>query len=105
MIHWQLEQNFYRHKNTKHHWFIREATMTLDMWLKEDIRNVLLGIDLACAHMAVERGDAEAIAFREGFQAALSSVALSLGISPMDRSSVRLRVSRPPVRQLTDRGY
>ena len=82
-----------------------EAMMALDMWLKEDIRNVLLGIDLACAHMAAERSDVEAVAFRDGFQAALSSVALSLGISPMDRSSGRLHVSRVPVRQLPDRGY
>ena len=78
--------------------------MTLDMWLKDDIRNVLLGIDLACAHMAAERSDYEAAVFREGFQAALSAVAVSLGIGLVDRPSPRLTVARPAYPQLTRPG-
>ena len=78
--------------------------MTLDMWLKDDIRNVLLGIDLACAHMAAERADDEAAAFREGFQAALSAVAVSLGISPVERPKTRLSVSRSAFPQLAQPG-
>lgn len=78
--------------------------MTLDMWLKDDIRNVLLGIDLACAHMAAERSDDEAVVFREGFQAALSAVAVSLGISPVERPRSRLSVPRSAFPQLAQPG-
>ena len=58
--------------------------MTLDMWWKDDIRNVLVGIDLACAQMATDRSEDERRAFREGFRAALSAVAASLGTYPTE---------------------
>ena len=78
--------------------------MTLDMWLKEDIRNVLLGIDLACAHMAAERSDADAAVFRAGFQAALSAVAVGLGVCSVEQSKTRHSVTRSSFLQLVERG-
>ena len=50
--------------------------MALDLWRKDDIRNLLLGIDLACVLTASERSETEMAIFREGFEAALSAVAV-----------------------------
>ena len=55
--------------------------MGLDLWLKDDIGNVLQGIALATPHMGAERSEAEAAAFREGFIAALTAAAVALGIA------------------------
>lgn len=78
--------------------------MALDIWLKDDIRNVLLGIDLACAHMAAERNDADAAVFRAGFQAALSAVAVGLGVCSVEQSKTRPSVARTAFLQLAERG-
>ena len=78
--------------------------MALDLWLKEDIRNVLLGIELACAHLATERSDAEAEVFRAGFQAALSAVAVGLGVCSVEQPKTRLSVTRSTFPQLVERG-
>ena len=67
--------------------------MALDLWWKDDIRNVLVGIDLACAQMATDRSEDERRAFREGFRAALSAVAASLGAYPTD--TIRSRPEPP----------
>ena len=55
--------------------------MSLDMWWKDDIRNVLQGVAMVAPHMARERDTAERLAFQEGYMAALSAVAVSLGIA------------------------
>jgi hypothetical protein len=67
--------------------------MTLDLWWKDDIRNVLVGIDLACAQMAADRSEDERRAYREGFRAALSAVAASLGAYPAE--TIRFRQEAP----------
>jgi len=54
--------------------------MALDIWFKEDIRNILLGVELANGHLASRYSDAEVRAYREGFRTALAAAALSLGI-------------------------
>lgn len=56
--------------------------MGLDIWFKEDIRNILLGVDLANAHLAAQYSDTEVRAYREGFRAALIATAASFGIYP-----------------------
>jgi hypothetical protein len=56
--------------------------MGLDVWFKEDIRNILLGVELANAHLATHYSDAEVRAYREGFRAALAAAAVSFGIYP-----------------------
>ena len=56
--------------------------MGLDIWFKEDIRNILLGVELANAQLAIHCSDAEVRAYREGFKAALAATAVSFGIYP-----------------------
>ena len=56
--------------------------MGLDIWFKEDIRNILLGVELANGHLASRYSDAEVRAYREGFTAALAAAAVSFGIYP-----------------------
>lgn len=56
--------------------------MGLDLWAKDDIRNILLGVELANAHLATHYNDAEVQAYREGFKAALAATAVSFGIYP-----------------------
>ncbi len=58
--------------------------MGLDVWFKEDIRNILLGVELANAHLATHYSDAEVRAYREGFKAALAAAAVSFGIYPRE---------------------
>ena len=73
----------------------------LDMWWKDDIGNVLLGIDMCSVHMATGRNEAERSAYQDGFHAALQAVAASLGISQQSVSHVRIIDQSP--RQLTPR--
>ncbi len=54
--------------------------MGLDIWFKEDIRNILLGVELANGHLASRYSDDEVRAYREGFKAALAATAVSFGI-------------------------
>ncbi len=56
--------------------------MGLDLWSKDDIRNILLGVELASAQLAIHCRDAEVRAYREGFRAALAATAVSFGIYP-----------------------
>ena len=56
--------------------------MGLDIWFKDDIRNILLGVELANGHLASRYSDDEVRAYREGFKAALAATATSLGIYP-----------------------
>jgi len=58
--------------------------MGLDVWFKEDIRNILLGVELANAHLASHYSDDEVRAYREGFKAALAATAVSFGIYPRE---------------------
>lgn len=55
--------------------------MALQMWLLDDIRNVLLGLELTSAASAAQLPDEEARAYRLGFRTALAATALSLGVT------------------------
>ena len=54
--------------------------MGLEVWFKDDIRNILLGVELANAHLATRYSDDEVRAYRDGFRAALAATAVSFGI-------------------------
>jgi len=54
--------------------------MTLDMWFKDDIRNILLGVELA-ARSQLPEAEAETVrAYRAGFNAAITAIAASFGL-------------------------
>lgn len=56
--------------------------MGVEIWFKEDIRNILLSIDVSSAATARWSNDPQMAAYRHGYQAALAAVALACGISP-----------------------
>lgn len=62
--------------------------MNLDMWFKDDIRNVLVGIEFASAQSVNDLSDAEQMAFRNGFRTALLAVAASFGIVEREAPSL-----------------
>ena len=53
--------------------------MGLDMWFKDDVKNVLLAASMA-AEMANWSRDAEGLAYWDGYRAALATVARTFGI-------------------------
>lgn len=79
--------------------------MTLNMWLKDDIRNILLGIDFAGSQMAADRADLEGQAFRDGFRTALAAVAVSLGVSAPDASRPTIDQVQPIPQRLSSRSH
>jgi hypothetical protein len=58
--------------------------MGTDLWLKDDIRNILVGVDLANAHIASHLDDVATTMYRQGFRAALIAAAISFGIPPQE---------------------
>jgi hypothetical protein len=70
--------------------------MGLNLWMKDDIANVIRGIALATPHMGIERTPTEAAAFQEGYLAALSAVAVSLGIVGAPERLPRVRMVNNP---------
>jgi len=77
--------------------------MGLDIWFKDDIKNILLGIEFANAHLATYCSEDEIQAYREGFKAALLATAVSFGIWPGEIQTGHVRVEpkmaiQPPVR-------
>lgn len=61
--------------------------MSLDIWFREDIRHILLAAEranaLALAQAEESTADPDLLrAFRRGYQAALTTVALACGLAP-----------------------
>ena len=54
--------------------------MGLDMWFKDDVKNILLAASMA-AEMAGWSRDAEELAYWNGYRAALATVARTFGIT------------------------
>jgi len=54
--------------------------MGIDMWFKDDIRNILLGVELAAKSQLVETEGETTRAYREGFDAAVTAIAASFGL-------------------------
>jgi len=56
--------------------------MAIDLWFKDDIRNLLLALNASSAGAARLAQDPAAIAYRIGYQEALAAVALACGLPP-----------------------
>ena len=70
------------------------------MWFRDDVRNILLGVELANAHLAAGVPSAQVDAYRAGYTAAIIAAAASFGIffSPTDLANVlasRLMIDAP----------
>ena len=68
--------------------------MARDLWIRDDIRNVLLGLELSSRHTAGQVSDGAVDAYRQGFTAALAAAALSFGI-PLAEVTARMVVTSP----------
>jgi hypothetical protein len=64
------------------------------MWFKDDVRNILLGLDIANAHPIAYFNDAEVEAYRAGFRAAIIASAASFGIFIAENELRRLTATR-----------
>jgi hypothetical protein len=71
--------------------------MALDMWFREDVRNVLIGLNIASLALAGPPDHPEGQAFHRGFQAALLATAMSFGIIPGDIAIMESSVQTPGV--------
>jgi hypothetical protein len=71
--------------------------MALDMWFREDVRNVLIGLNIASLALSGPPEYHERQAFQRGFQAALLATAMSFGIMPGDIAIVDSSVQTPDI--------
>lgn len=69
--------------------------MPQSVWHKQDIENVLRGVEMTCQHMAAQAPSAESDSFRRGFQAALAAAATCFGIKVND-ARLRSPADFPP---------
>jgi hypothetical protein len=58
--------------------------MGVDMWFKDDVRNILLSVNASSAATAQWSDSPHIVAYRRGYQEALMAVALACGIQPAD---------------------
>jgi hypothetical protein len=65
--------------------------MSLELWFRQDLKNILLSINVTSAASARFSDEALVVAYRQGFEEALESAALALGIPP---GEVGLRLGR-----------
>lgn len=70
--------------------------MGLELWFKEDIRNVLLSLNLSSS-AAGRWGGEQRDAYRMGYEEAIALVAVAFGLRPAD-----VRAVEADPRQLTD---
>ena len=56
--------------------------MAVDLWFRDDIRNLLLALNASSAGAALLAQDPAATAYRIGYQEALAAVALACGLPP-----------------------
>jgi hypothetical protein len=71
---------------------LKEGEMALDIWFADDVTNALKAAEQASATTAAAMesvvGDPRYLrAYREGYRAALITVATAFGITPPDRTS------------------
>jgi hypothetical protein len=66
------------------------------MWFRDDIRNILLGLEIASAHPTAYFNDSEMDAYRAGFRAAIIASAASFGILIAESDLRRLTPLRVP---------
>lgn len=66
--------------------------MGLELWFKEDIRNILMGLAVNAPRMGLNYQD-DGEEFQAGYKAALEAIAVSFGIA-----EPRLRQQQPEMR-------
>ena len=71
-----------------------ESDMGLDIWSRDDIRNILIGLRLSGLHRVSLDSAAETRAFCEGFQIALEATAASFGVCLQDEPMCQVRQIR-----------
>lgn len=69
--------------------------MGADMWLKDDVKNILTGVHLAHTNFAQHFDNPEVRAYRAGFVAALAAAAASFGISPGEVLMQEIQLASP----------
>jgi hypothetical protein len=79
--------------------FQEAKKMGYSLWTSDEIRAILLGLELSHVQMAQHMPDEETRTYREGFQAALLAAAVSFGIARPDARAV----SRNDLHQLRPR--
>jgi hypothetical protein len=67
------------------------CAVPLEMWFRDDLKNILFSINVASAAAARFSDEALVAAYRQGFEEALESAAVALGIAP---GEVGLRTGR-----------
>ena len=71
--------------------------MGLELWFKEDIRNVLLSLNLSSSAASRWGGGEQRDAYRQGYEEAIALVAVAFGLRPAD-----VRAADADPRRLTD---
>lgn len=71
--------------------------MGVEIWFKDDIRNILLSVNASSADAAQWAEATHIVAYRRGYQAALCAVALACGIPP-GQVTIRLTQANPDQR-------
>jgi hypothetical protein len=56
--------------------------MGLEMWFRDDVRNMLLSLSVSSALAGQWSEDPQLAAYRAGYQAAIGAVAVAFGLSP-----------------------
>jgi hypothetical protein len=77
--------------------------MSLDIWSRDDIRNVILAANAASADIAARSG-VDLIDYRAGYEAALMTIALAFGIplvQPRRKDTDRLSLENSSSKHLT----
>jgi hypothetical protein len=71
--------------------------MGIELWFKEDIRNILLATNVSSAATAGNIQDPAVQVYRRGYQAAVMAIGLACGIPPdqLDIWPVSTRHERP----------
>ena len=62
--------------------------MGIELWFKEDIRNILIATNVSSAATAGDIPDPAVQVYRRGYQAAIVAMGLACGISP-DQLEIR----------------
>jgi len=68
--------------------------MGLELWFKEDIRNVLLSLNLSSSAAGRWGGGEQRDAYRLGYEEAIALVAVAFGLRPTDVTAAEMEPRR-----------
>jgi hypothetical protein len=66
----------------EHQFYLQESAMGIEMWFKDDVRNILISANASSAATAEFASGPAMLTYRLGYQSALMAVALACGIPP-----------------------